>query len=207
MGMSRLFCFHSPDSPEVLREKLEEWIAAENWKGTRQTLTDGRWSCRVHWRRKGRFILKEKHWRAEKTGVYTFFEPHGGYADAPIEKIPRPLGEQRAHIVGGFHLGTYAEAYFPRPFSGRILPDGAGGSILSGRFVVSGFVKAVYAVLFAVIMLWIIQTKRLELLLLLLLLLGAVLRLKFADYGAEGRDRSILALLRAHMEEIQENSI
>ena len=61
--------------------------------------------------------------------------------------------------------------------------------------------------LFAAIMLWIIQTKRLELLLLLLLLLGAVLRLKFADYGAEGRDRSILALLRAHMEEIQENSI
>ena len=90
MGMSRLFCFHSPDSPEVLREKLEEWIAAENWKGTRQTLTDGRWSCRVHWRRKGRFILKEKHWRAEKTGVYTFSEPHGGYTDAPIEKIPRP---------------------------------------------------------------------------------------------------------------------
>ena len=60
MGMSRLFCFHSPDSPEVLREKLEEWIAAENWKGTRQTLTDGRWSCRVHWRRKGTLHLKGK---------------------------------------------------------------------------------------------------------------------------------------------------
>lgn len=210
--MSRLFCFHSPDSPEVLRKNLEEWIAAERWKGTQQTLSDGRWSCRVRWRRKGRFTLKEKHWRAGETGIYTFSEPHWGHADAhrlitPAEKMPRPFGKQRAHVVGGFHIGTHAEAYFPRPFSGCIRPDGAGGSILSGRFVVSGSIKAAYAVLFAFIMVWIIQTKRLELLLLLLLLLVSALRSKFADYSAIGENSRILALLRAHMEEIQENSI
>ena len=69
MGMSRLFCFHSPDSPEVLREKLEQWITEERWKGARQALSDGRWSGRVRWRRKGRFTLKEKHWRAGETGI------------------------------------------------------------------------------------------------------------------------------------------
>lgn len=135
--MSRLFCFHSPDSPEVLREKLEQWITAERWKEARQALSDGRWSCRVRWRRKGRFILKEKHWRAGETGIYTFSKPYWRRTDAhrpitPAEKMPRPFGEQRAHVVGGFHIGTHAEAYFPRPFSGRIRPDGAGGSILSG---------------------------------------------------------------------------
>lgn len=210
--MSRLFCFHSPDSPEVLREKLEQWITAERWKEARQALSDGRWSCRVRWRRKGRFTLKEKHWRAGETGIYTFSKPYWGRTDAhrpitPAEKMPRPFGEQRAHVVGGFHIGTHAEAYFPRPFSGRIRPDGAGGSILSGRFVVSGAIKAAYAVLFTFIVVWLIQTKRLEILLCLLFLLVSALRSKFADYSAIEENSRILALLRAHMEEIQENSI
>ena len=127
--MSRRFCFHSPDSPEILREKLEQWITAERWRGARQALSDGRWSCRVRWRRKGRFTLKEKHWRAGETGIYTFSKPYWRRTDAhrpitPAEKMPRPFGEQRTHVVGGFHIGTHAEAYFPRPFSGRIRPDG-----------------------------------------------------------------------------------
>lgn len=201
--MSQLFCFHSPDSPEVLREKLEQWITAERWKGARQALSDGRWSCRVRWRRKGRFTLKEKHWRAGETGIYTFAHR----PIAPAEKMPRPFGEQRAHVVGGFHIGTHAEAYFPRPFSGRIRTDGAGGSILSGRFVVSGAIKAAYAVLFTFIVVWLIRTKRLEILLCLLFLLVSALRSKFADYSAIEENSRILALLRAHMEEIQENSI
>ena len=196
--MSRLFCFHSPDSPEVLREKLEQWITAERWKEARQALSDGRWSCRVRWRRKGRFTLKEKHWRAGETGIYTFSKPYWRRTDAhrpitPAEKMPRPFGEQRTHVVGGFHIGTHAEAYFPRPFS--------------GRFVVSGAIKAAYAVLFAFIVVWLIQTKRLEILLCLLFLLVSALRSKFADYSVIEENSRILALLRAHMEEIQENSI
>ena len=160
----------------------------------------------------GTFHPEGKALEGWETGIYTFSKPYWGRTDAhrPIthaEKMPRPFGEQRAHVVGGFHIGTHAEAYFPRPFSGRIRPDGAGGSILSGRFVVSGAIKAAYTVLFAFIVVWLIQTKRLEILLCLLFLLVSALRSKFADYSAIGENSRILALLRAHMEEIQENSI